>query len=176
MDYLIKGQSPLGRVPPKDIGIVTPFVLQSKMIKKKLRENNLKDITVGTVELFQGQEKEIMIMTTVRSKTFVHEGREHIGFLSNPKRFNVALTRAKSTFIVVGNPYVLEQNYMWRYLLEFCIENGSYHGTPYSLKSSGYKQDLSEKITMVNSKTLFPEDPFQLFMLSNFIFRFSYLC
>ncbi|XP_058807170.1 putative helicase mov-10-B.1 [Phymastichus coffea] len=65
---------------------------------------NLKDINVGTVDLFQGQERKIMIMTAVRSKTFICNGKENIGFLSHPKRFNVAMTRAQAALIVIGNP------------------------------------------------------------------------
>ncbi|XP_058807115.1 putative helicase mov-10-B.1 [Phymastichus coffea] len=165
VEDLLQGRAGLGNVSPKDIGIITPFTLQSKRIKRSLRGMGLKDISVGTVELFQGQEKKIMIMTAVRSKTFFHEGKEHIGFLSNPKRFNVALTRAKNLLIVIGNPKVLQQNYMWRYLVEYCIQNKSYFGSPFSLESSNYRKNISGTEKIVDSKKLFQETPFQLFML-----------
>lgn len=62
-----------------DIGIVTPYKLQCKKIKKKLKEYGWKKIEVGSVEQFQGQERMIIIISTVRSKV------KSIGFLSNPK-------------------------------------------------------------------------------------------
>jgi hypothetical protein len=60
----------------------------------------------------QGQERLVMIISCVRSKQvdFIAEDRLHnIGFLSNPARFNVAVTRAKALLIVIGNPVVLFQ-------------------------------------------------------------------
>ena len=55
------------------------------MIEKNFKGTRLHGIDVGTVETFQGQEREIILLTTVRSKVFTHDGKEHIGFLSNPK-------------------------------------------------------------------------------------------
>lgn len=72
-------------ITPKDIGIITPFKQQQLDISRYLAAMNLKDITVGTVEVFQGQERNVIILSTVRSKIFTHDGREHVGFLSNPK-------------------------------------------------------------------------------------------
>ena len=128
MDYV---HSLLGKkfknkvIGQEDIGIVTPFALQCVKFRRALRSRNFNDIVVGTVEVFQGQEKEIMILSTVRTKTFVHEERAHIGFLSNPRRFNVALTRAKSLLIVVGDPAALRTDKYWRYFLNFCRENAA---------------------------------------------------
>lgn len=72
-------------ITAKDIGIVTPFKQQQMEIINRLAEIRLENITVGTVETFQGQERTIIILSTVRSKIFKHENNEHIGFLSNPK-------------------------------------------------------------------------------------------
>lgn len=73
------------KIQENDIGIVTPFRQHKLMIERRLSERTINNVTVGTVETFQGQEKEIIIFTTVRSETFEHEGVKHIGFLSNPK-------------------------------------------------------------------------------------------
>ncbi|XP_078050465.1 putative helicase mov-10-B.1 isoform X2 [Augochlora pura] len=108
-----------------DIGIITPFKQQKMMIRKKLNQKNLRNITVGTVETFQGQEKDIIIISTARSKVFRHDGTEHIGFLSNPKRFNVAVTRAKHFMIVIGNPKVLCKDICWKTLWNYCGTNNA---------------------------------------------------
>lgn len=54
-----------------------------------------KNIEVNTVDSFQGQEQDIIIMSCVRSKG--------IGFVSDPNRLNVSLTRARHSMILVGN-------------------------------------------------------------------------
>lgn len=69
----------------KDIGIITPFKQQQLEIIHQLAMNKQEDITVGTVETFQGQERTVIILSTVRSEIFNHDGVEHIGFLSHPK-------------------------------------------------------------------------------------------
>lgn len=66
------------KVTQADIGIVVPYKLQLRVIKGILRRLNFNDITVGTAEVFQGQERPIMIITTVRT-----DGK--LGFLSDPR-------------------------------------------------------------------------------------------
>ncbi|TGZ32242.1 putative helicase mov-10-B.1 [Temnothorax longispinosus] len=85
VSILIKAKFGKHVITPKDIGIVTPFKQQQLDITHHLEAMKLKGITVGTVETFQGQERNVMILSTVRSKAFEHNGKEHIGFLSNPK-------------------------------------------------------------------------------------------
>ncbi|XP_058807141.1 putative helicase MOV-10 [Phymastichus coffea] len=154
VDALLKNGLGFGRFVPKNIGIVTPFTLQSKQIKKELELRRLKDISVGTVELFQGQERDVIIMSTVRSKTFVHEGIEHVGFLSSPKRFNVAITRAKQLLVVIGNPNVLQIDNNWRYLIKFCIANNSCIGATVDLKNFKNKKCASD-FNFLKSSVLF---------------------
>ena len=56
--------------------------------------------------------------------------RHNLGFLDNPKRFNVAITRAIALLIVVGNPMTLKADYHWRELLKYCVAHGAYRGIP----------------------------------------------
>lgn len=79
------------KIKQNHIGIVAPFKQQQIKINVELEKRNWKDITVGTVETFQGREKEIIILTTVRSRLFVHDGIRHIGFLSDEKVFKIIL-------------------------------------------------------------------------------------
>lgn len=111
-----------------DIGIITPFTAQKCKIKKMLAEDGLEKIEVGTVQLFQGREKDVIIFTAVRSKVFNHDGNKHIGFLSDSKRFNVAFTRAKFMQIVIGNPTVLETDSNFKYLIDYCFNNNATTG------------------------------------------------
>lgn len=86
MDYVGKLMRGNTIFNPENIGIVTPFKLQEKKIKDELKKMELLDrINVGTVQLFQGQEREVIIVTTVRSRLLEHEGKVHIGFLDNEK-------------------------------------------------------------------------------------------
>ncbi|KAK3740617.1 hypothetical protein QZH41_009729, partial [Actinostola sp. cb2023] len=98
-------------VKPADIGVVTPYKKQVEKIRLLLKSVSIADIKVGSVEEFQGQERPVIIISTVRSdESYVGTDVTHsIGFLSNPKRFNVAITRAQCLLIVIGNPFVLCQ-------------------------------------------------------------------
>lgn len=101
------------RVTMKDIGIISPYASQ----REKLRQVYPSGVEIGTVEYFQGREKLIVIVTSVRSKT------PTVGFLKNEKRLNVALTRAKALLIVIGNPETLGKNHFWRKFIQLCCRN-----------------------------------------------------
>ena len=63
-----------------------------------------RQIEIANVDDFQGREKDIIIMSCVRSNDY-----QGIGFLNDPRRLNVALTRSKYGLIMVGNPKVLSK-------------------------------------------------------------------
>ena len=67
--------------------IIVEFKLQVEKLKAACADNNYTDIEIGSVEQYQGQEKLIIIITTVRSKSELlkFDSRLHLGFLSNPK-------------------------------------------------------------------------------------------
>ncbi|GAA5893318.1 uncharacterized protein JCM6883_007631 [Sporobolomyces salmoneus] len=97
-----------------DIGIISPYVAQTQLLintfesgwaAKRLskvlgrsRASELQAVEISTVDRFQGREKKVIILSTVRSN---RAGR--IGFLTDKRRLNVALTRAKGALFVVGN-------------------------------------------------------------------------
>ncbi|KAM5335673.1 RNA helicase Mov10l1 [Glossophaga mutica] len=117
------------QVSAQDIGVITPYRKQVEKIRILLRNVDLTDIKVGSVEEFQGQEHLVIIISTVRSNEDEFEDdRYFLGFLSNSKRFNVAVTRPKALLIVLGNPYVLVRDPCFGALLEYSITNGVYTG------------------------------------------------
>lgn len=81
-----------------DIGIITPYTLQVKDIRKIC--NDFFDgeyPKVGSVEEFQGQERNIIIVSTVRSKeqNISHDEKYCLGFINNARRTNVTISRAR---------------------------------------------------------------------------------
>ncbi|KAK3190088.1 hypothetical protein Dsin_029649 [Dipteronia sinensis] len=119
-----------GNLNEEDIGVITPYRQQVLKLKNALENFDMPDIKVGSVEQFQGQERKVIIVSTVRS-TIKHNDfdRKHcLGFLSNPRRFNVAVTRAISLLIVIGNPHIVSKDPYWHKLLWYCSDNNSYQG------------------------------------------------
>jgi len=74
----------------------------------------------------------VIIISTVRSsKEFVNYDLKHtLGFVANPRRFNVAITRAKALLIVIGDPSVLSLDPLWRAFLNYVHTNGGWKGNP----------------------------------------------
>ena len=91
-----------------DIGIISPYADQVKLIQEKT------PVEVKTVDGFQGREKEIIIISTVRSNP-----HGNIGFLKDLRRLNVAITRAKRKLIIIGNANTLITNPTYARLIEF---------------------------------------------------------
>jgi hypothetical protein len=119
---------------PQSIGIVTPYAAQVALIKTKLAEDQelaelrrfvphghaCRTIEVKSVDAYQGRERDIILFSSVRSN---RNGR--IGFLSDWRRMNVALTRAKSGLIVVGCRETLntasgDSNSHWEAFIKWC--------------------------------------------------------
>ncbi|KAK3102564.1 hypothetical protein FSP39_012227 [Pinctada imbricata] len=116
-----------------DIGIITPYRKQVEKIRLLIKKFGMDEIRVGSVEEFQGQQRKVIIISTVRAneRLIGHDKRLTLGFLSNPKRFNVAISRAQALLIVIGNPFVLSTDEYWRVLIQYCIEHGAYRGCEY---------------------------------------------
>jgi len=91
-------------VQTKHIGVITPYNLQVKMLRKSI---NLlyPSVEVRSVDGFQGREKEAILISMVRSNE-----KGEIGFLSEDRRMNVALTRARRHLFVVGDSETASHN------------------------------------------------------------------
>jgi senataxin len=92
------------------IGIITPYQRQVQYIKELLSLKKLCDnIEIGTVDSYQGREKDVIVLSCVRSNS-----SGAIGFLNNRQRLNVSLTRAKYGMYIVCNVNTLNKNEMWK--------------------------------------------------------------
>lgn len=114
-----------GGCTPDQIGVVTPYEGQRAFVESymerhgAMRTSLYREIEVTSVDAFQGREKDLIILSCVRSNE-----RQGIGFLSDPRRLNVAMTRAKYGCIIVGNPNVLSRHMLWNNLLVHFKERG----------------------------------------------------
>lgn len=106
------------KVEQDHIGIITPYLAQYQLLKRMLRATKQEKVDVGTVERYQGREKRIMIASLVTSFS-------GSSFLSNPRRINVLLSRAKLLLILIGNPITLSKNDNFKYIIDQCIAHGN---------------------------------------------------
>jgi senataxin len=108
------------------VAIISPYSNQVLRIKESIAklEGFSKEhcVEVNTVDGFQGKEKSIIIFSTVRSK-----GSKTIGFLSDERRMNVGLSRAKSSLIVIGDSKKLIQDKNWEKLLKYSFKNATFY-------------------------------------------------
>ena len=95
-----------------DIGIITPYAGQVRAIRDMLPES-MQEVEVRTVDGYQGREKDVVIFSCVRSNS---DG--NVGFLSDQRRLNVALTRSKRGLVVIGNPDTLRHDKNWNAWIE----------------------------------------------------------
>jgi regulator of nonsense transcripts 1 len=105
-------------VNASDIGVITPYEGQRSYIVSTMqntgtfKKETYKEVEVASVDAFQGREKDFIVLSCVRSND-----NQGIGFLSDPRRLNVALTRAKYGLVIIGNPKVLSKHELWHHLL-----------------------------------------------------------
>ncbi|CAO1424625.1 unnamed protein product [Diamesa serratosioi] len=139
VDQLLASEMAGSKITEFDIGIVSPYKAQLYKLQKEFQY--VKNIEIGTAEYYQGREKRIIIISTVRSQNSV-------GFLKSEKRLNVVLTRAKSLLIIVGNPETLQKNSNWNSFIHFCADNGAFAGEKFHLKHlSEDEEELVSKLS-----------------------------
>ena len=96
-------------VLPEQVGVITPYEGQRAYVvgqmqrQGTLRQTLYADVEVASVDAFQGREKDFILLSCVRSNE-----KQGIGFLSDPRRLNVALTRAQCLAVVVASPRLAE--------------------------------------------------------------------
>lgn len=102
-----------------DVGIISPYRVQVQLLRKELRKREFFRpyrhlLTVNTVDGFQGQERDIILISLVRS----NDGGD-IGFLRDLRRMNVAITRARMKLIILGSSETMTSHPFYKKLYEY---------------------------------------------------------
>lgn len=129
--YLI-AEAFLEKEPPS-IAIISPYREQALHIEKELKEDpnvSKLDLSINTIDGFQGQEKDLVFISLVRSNT-----KGEIGFLTDYRRMNVAMTRARKQLIIVGDSATIGNNKFYSEFLDYCEKNGEYRSAWEYMKS-----------------------------------------
>ncbi|CAI8607919.1 unnamed protein product [Vicia faba] len=113
----------LGKI---SVGIITPYKLQLKCLQREFEEvlnsEEGKDLYINTVDAFQGQERDVIIMSCVRAG-------HGVGFVADIRRMNVALTRARRALWVMGNANALTHSEDWKALIADAKNRNCYMDT-----------------------------------------------
>lgn len=105
-------------VAPDQIAVIAPYAAQVRLLRGRL---DLPALEIDTVDGFQGREKEVVLLTMVRSND-----RGEIGFLADTRRTNVAMTRARRKLIVIGDSATLGSHKFYAAMMEFFEKIGAY--------------------------------------------------
>ncbi|XP_070308396.1 5'-3' DNA helicase ZGRF1 isoform X4 [Odocoileus virginianus] len=126
------------------IGVITLYKSQMHKLCHLLsavdfNHPNMKAVQVSTVDAFQGAEKEIIILSCVRTR--------QVGFIDSEKRMNVALTRGRRHLLIVGNLACLRKNRLWGRVIQHCEgrEGGLQHASQYEPQLDHLLKDYLEK-------------------------------
>lgn len=110
-----------GKIP--SVAVITPYREQAlKLQGEFFSDDVLKQLfSIDTIDSFQGQERDVVIISLVRSNE-----RGEIGFLQDYRRMNVAMTRAKKCLIMIGDSATLANDRYYQKLLDYVDEKGAY--------------------------------------------------
>lgn len=105
-------------VSPGQIGIITPYAAQARLLRELLRGD---EVEIDTVDGFQGREKEAVLISLVRSNE-----TQEVGFLADVRRMNVAMTRARRKLTVIGDSATLSGEPFYARMIEYFEIQGAY--------------------------------------------------
>lgn len=118
----------IGSIPPEeplpDVALISPYreqVLRAQDIVEEDEKLQPLDITVNTIDGFQGQERELVYISLVRSNE-----KGEIGFLKDYRRMNVALTRARKQLVVIGDSATIATDKFYAGFIDYVEKHGSY--------------------------------------------------
>lgn len=123
--------------PEVSVGVITPFVRQKECIEYYLKQNNISDVTVGTVHAFQGDQKDVILFSTAVTNSTL---RGTYDWLKNNKELiNVAVSRPKNKLIMLGNLKAINKlskdNDDLKELIDYVRKNGDSIVTDVSIES-----------------------------------------
>ncbi|MBX2926701.1 MAG: AAA family ATPase [Saprospiraceae bacterium] len=110
--------------PLPSVAIISPYREQAEYIKKAVETDPLlasAPLSVNTIDGFQGQERDVVYISLVRSNA-----KSEIGFLGDYRRMNVAMTRARKLLVVIGDSATVGANPFYSDLLSYCEQHGIY--------------------------------------------------
>jgi predicted DNA helicase len=115
-----------GQLP--GIGILSPYREQVNHLEILFREDPVLaplllngTVTISTIDGFQGQERDVIYISLVRSNP-----KYEIGFLQDYRRMNVAMTRARMVLVVIGDSATIGHNKFYTEFLDYCAGHGTY--------------------------------------------------
>lgn len=121
-------------LPPQSIGIISPYRSQVALLERNLKSLELDSVECLTVDKCQGRDKDFIIMSFVRS----NEERQAGGLLTDWRRVNVAITRAKRKLVLVGDVATLTSIKLFEKMVGVC-------------RSKGWMQELPAGAVKVNT-------------------------
>lgn len=112
--------------PSISVGIISPYKEQIELLKEKLLAFDysgypVSELAVKTIDGFQGEERDVIYISLVRSNT-----DSEIGFLSDIRRMNVALTRAKKKLVVIMDTATIGNHPFYKSFIEYCEQYNFY--------------------------------------------------
>lgn len=111
---------------PFSIGIISPYKAQINLLSDLLHNYEIpaeikENITIDTIDAFQGRERDVIYISLVRSNE-----KGEIGFLGELRRINVAMTRARKKLVMIGDSATLGQNRFYSDLIDYASEINAY--------------------------------------------------
>ncbi len=106
-------------VPPEEVAVISPYRAQAALIREQLAD--LETLEVDTIDAFQGREKDVVLLSLVRSNV-----DQSLGFLTDLRRINVAITRARRHLFIVADSATLSGHPYFAALVEYAQQHGGY--------------------------------------------------
>ncbi len=126
LELLLQQYQFAGETSLLDIGIISPYKEQRELLKEILQAFDysnylVNELDVKTIDGFQGEERDVIYISLVRSNA-----NSEIGFLSDIRRMNVALTRAKKKLVVIMDTATIGNHPFYKLFIEYCEKNNFY--------------------------------------------------
>ena len=126
LQQLLVDYSSHTHLPSINVGIISPYKEQREWLKENITEleldrSKLESLSVKTIDGFQGEERDVIYISLVRSND-----NHEIGFLNDLRRMNVAITRARKKLVVIGDSATIASSDFYQLFLEYCEKHGMY--------------------------------------------------